>query len=158
MNVLIKFGRSKSSGVKGHGVKFTVRGVLRENSCKCIVRCICLHNQGAVRCPMSSDRCRRKCLFQLVERFSTVLCEAPRESFPCESSKGNSDGGIVVDKMPVKFCKTKERLDVFYFPRFWPLQDVLNLIFSYGESLRQQYVAKVFDRGLVKRTFVFSCI
>src|SRR3979490_756063 len=155
MNVLIKFGRSKSSGVKGHGVKFTVRGVLRENSCKCIVRCICLHNQGAVRCPMSSDRCRRKCLFQLVERFSTVLCEVPRESFLCESSKGNR---IVVDETPVKVRKTKERLNVFYFPRFRSLQDALNLIFSHGESLRQQYVAKVFDQGLVKRTFVFSCI
>src|SRR3979490_1148395 len=107
---------------------------------------------------MSEDRCRRKCLFQLIERFSTVLCEVPRESFPCESSKGNSDGGIVVDETPLKVRKTKERLNVFYFPRFWPLQDALNLSFSHGESLRRQYVAEVFDRGLVNQTVALFCI
>src|SRR3979490_3319063 len=95
-------------------------------------------------------RCRHKCLFKLVERFSTILCEVPRESFPCKSGKGNSDGRIVVNEMPVKVCKTKERLDVFHFLRFWPIQDALNLFFSHGESLRQEYVAEVFNQGLVK--------
>ena len=53
VNVVVKLGRSESSGVEGNRVYLAFRGSEREYHGESVIRGICLYYQGLIRDPMS---------------------------------------------------------------------------------------------------------
>ena len=99
---------------------------------------------------MSKDWGRSESEFKLIECVSALLCEIPGEAFARKPSEWDSDGRISVNKSPVEVCKTKEGLDVMDFARFRPILNAFDFVVSHGETLGQEHVSKVFNRGCVE--------
>ena len=99
---------------------------------------------------MSKDWGRSEGKFKLIECVSALLGEIPGEAFAREPSEWDSDGRISINKSSVKVHKAKEGLDVADFARFGPILNAFDFVISHGETLGQEHVTEVFNRGCVE--------
>ena len=99
---------------------------------------------------MSKDWGRSESEFKLIECVLALLGEIPGEAFARKPSEWDSDGRISINKSLVEVRKTKEGLDVMDFARFRPILNAFDFVISHGETLGQEHVTEVFDRGCVE--------
>ena len=70
------------------------------------------------------------------ERFAAFVVEVPRDVLASEASKWDGYVRVILNETTIKVSKTKERLDVFDYPKFRPVEDGLDLVFGHSETVR----------------------
>src|SRR3979490_1880195 len=97
--------------------------------------------------------CRCESSLEKIERLLTVFGPCPRCTFTCRPSERNSDVRVIEDKMTIEVGEAEKRLDVFDLPRFGPIADCFDFVFSHCETFGLQYVTEEFDCVFVPFTF-----
>ena len=111
MNIIVELSGIEGAGVESHWVDLTIRELDGKDSGQSVVRCICLHNDRAVREPMGKDGSGGECALQLFKSGAGFLGKKERDSLAGKAGERNGDVGIGKDKAAVKVGKTQERLN-----------------------------------------------
>src|SRR3979490_3172672 len=102
---------------------------------------------------MMQNGCRRDSSFEEIERLLTVFGPCPRGTFMCQPSERNGDVRVIENKTTIEVGEAEKRLDVFDLPRFGPIADRFDFVFSHCETFGLEYVTKEFDCVFVPFTF-----
>jgi len=83
-----------------------------------------------------------------------LIGEVPRGTLAGKMCERNGDFRVSENETMIEVGESKERLDVFDFPGFWPILNDLDLVRGHGEAFGRQHVSEVFAGSDVELAFV----
>src|SRR3979490_3325161 len=99
------------------------------------------------------DGCRHEGSLEEVERLLTVFSPHPRCTFMCQPSERNSNVQVIEDKTTIEVGEAEKRLNVCNLPRFRPITDRFDFVFSHCETFGSEDVTEEFNCVFVPFTF-----